>query len=206
MKSYCIFREEYNAPLFESLYDLKTGLIDSVPSDKFEYKLPKLFVDEYTVPANFGLSHSKEFYILALKLTNGLLATNFYDIGITVFTRSNVIVMFLDGCNLKVYEDIDLSSQNIFRYNKFPIGMYKTIVRQLDISETQCCLYVDDKGFFLTDEGVVATFITTPRKLEEVYSIKGLIPAWRDGYDGILINNRNEHKIYKAVNGSVKYY
>lgn len=208
MKSFCVFREEINSPIFESEYDFRSGLINGVTSDKFQYKVPWEFIDRFELSPDFGSAQYREYYMLALQYTNGLVAFNFYDVGITVISKDSVYVMFLEGFNVNHYLDIG-NSGNIFKYPKYPIGLYKTVVRQLDVSQSQCCLYVDDNGRFLHENGTVSVYkrgFSKDLSVEEILSIKGAVTAWRDGYDGVLLDSEKEPFKFKVRGNHVELF
>lgn len=206
MKSFCMFREDTLSPIFESQYNLLTGVIENVPVDKFKCILPTYFSTDYQVPVNYNLHLAKEYYIMALQLTNGLLAFNFYDIGVTVVAKSGVYVLLLEGCSLKFHDNVSLEGQNIFNYDKFPIGTYKTVVRQLDVPQTPCFLVVDSEGNFLTEHGVVSsTKIVKGRTVEELVDLKGTIGAYREGFDGMLLNSLDEQFKFKVTGDRLTY-
>lgn len=206
MKSHCLFREDVKSPIFESVYDFNTGQINNVPPTKFKYVLPDFFIREYDLPVNYGLSIPREYYILALQITNGLVAVNFYDVGVTVITKDSIVVLFFEGLSTKYYEDLNMFKGNIFNYNKSYVGVYKTVVIQLDIPQNQCYLVVDDQGDFVTNKGIVKTGITNFKSLDEVMEIPGCVPAWRDGFDGILYDNDNCLRKFKIEDDKVVLY
>lgn len=207
MRSFCMFREDVRSPIFESHYNLFTGTIDNVPLDKFECKLPSYFSTDYQVPVNYSLHLPKEYYIMALTLTNGLVAFNFYDVGVTVISKSGVFVMLLEGCTIKSHENVSIEEENVFKYDKFPIGVYKTVVRQLDVPQTSCYLLVDSNGNFLTDQGLVTSSIkeVKERTIDELNKMPGIIPVYREGFDGMLMNSLDEQYKFKVKDNKVYY-
>lgn len=205
MKSYCMFRESVNAPIFESSYIFETGEILRVPVEKFLYKLPEEFSTRFDTPSGYGIPASKDYYVLALQLTGGLVALNFYDVGITVITKSKIFVFFFADKSIKEYQDID-SSANVFKYDKTVIGIYKTVVRQLGVSQRKCSLIVDNAGDFVTNTGVVNTGVVYKPTVDELKLVGSGVSQWLKGYDGVLINNDGVPVTFKVNNNKIEYY
>lgn len=206
MKSYCVFREDVNSPIFSSNYDFNKGTIDCVPTNKFCVKLPKYFYSEFQTPLLFGSPFNESFYIMALQATKGLMATNFYDVGVTVVSKDEVNLLLLNNRSIKPKE-VDMSSFNVFNYKKVPIGVYKTLVKQFDVEQNFCFLNVceEDKKF-LTDTGEVDTGLTVLNNVSEHGKISSHIRAWRDGYDGILLDDDCIQRRYKIKQNKVVMY
>jgi hypothetical protein len=196
VKSYCIFREDIHSPIFESEYDLNTGLIDNIPDYKFKCKLSKYFINEFDVPEDYGSRFMKEYYIKAIQMCNGLIAFNFYDAGITVITKNSIFVYFIENGVIREYKE-EFKNISPFNYNKNYIGTYKTEVIQFDIEHNFCLLCVDNEGVLLTENGEIRTDIVNFRGFSDILNISGSISIWRDGFDGLLYDNENNLLRYK---------
>lgn len=200
MKTFCMFREDIKSPIFESIYSYNNGSIEFIPENKFKCILPDLYYKKFDDPC---FMHNKYLYVKAMNRTGALFACNFYDIGITIIGKDFVGIMFISDYDLKMQE-VDTSSFNLFDYNKFSIGLYKTKVNQVEEAQTFVRLLVDEEGVFLNEKGIVNTNITKFYSEEYINSIKGIVKVWRDGYDGILIDNKKSMYIYNIVNNGVK--
>lgn len=205
MKSFCMFRETISSPLFETIYDFETGTLECVGTDKFEFKLEDYYYKQYKTPMGYGSPVARDYYVLALQLTNGLFAVNFYDIGIISVAQGEIFIILFEGLRVESKQKFKPEQFNLFNYPMFPIGMYKTVVRQLSIVQQQCCLMVGENGEFVTNHGVVRTGVVVPRDKTEVYSMTGLVSVWRKGYDGILYDNDGIQRIYKVDRNEIKY-
>lgn len=188
MKSLCLFREDVNSPIFESEFDYYSGTIKNVPEDKFQINLDSYFIDRYEVPRDMLTPFDRSYYVMALKYTDGLFATRFYDIGVTVVSKDSISILLLKDLSITEYPD-KKPKGNIFNYKKFPIGRYKTVVNQLDVRNPIYFLTVDEEGTFLTNNGVVSSGITTSRTHEELLNLQGFVKTVREGFDGILLDN-----------------
>lgn len=200
MKFFCMFRENIDSPVFESMYDFNTGCIDNVPKSKFNVILDDYFWNDGYNPHDFGLPHDYSFYMMALQLTKGLFVVNYYDVGITVVSKEGIYLFLLGDKTCKYCGEFDCAEFNLFNYKKTRIGMFKTEVSQLDVSRDFNFLYIDDQGRFLTSEGIVDTGITRKEDVDLKIIMQGCIPAWRNGYDGIVYDENN--KYYYKIDGT----
>lgn len=206
MISFCMFREDIRSPIFESKYDLKEGTIANIPEEKFKCVIPSYFSTDYEVPVNYSLPLSKEYYIMALQLTNGLVTFNFYDIGVTVIAKSGIYVLLIESLKIQFHDTVSIEDQNVFNYNKYLIGVYKTVVRQLDVPQNICFLLVDSDGIFLTEQGTVSiNDKVKERSVEEISSMKGIVGIYRQGYDGLLLNSLDDLYKFKVIGSKFHY-
>ena len=196
MTSFCMFREDEYAPIYESVYDFSTGTIQNVPISKFLCHLPDYFSTEFDVPVNYGMRFDRAFYVLALQLTRGLAAFNFYDVGVTVLSREGVFVLLKEGTNLKYFDDTQKYVTDVFSYKKNYIGTYKTLVTQFDVPMAHSLLVADDEGNILTNKGVIKYGVTSGVDKMELFNLN-CIKVWRNGLDGVILTDTGDFVPYK---------
>ena len=201
-KSFCIFREDVNAPIFESEIDFTTGCIKNIPKEKFNCKLPDYFYKDFKTPPNFNGKFDKSYYIMALYQTKSLVAFNFYNVGITCLTTQGIVVMLIEDKMLKHYDNTAQYTTNLFNYKKKYIGSYKAVLTQFDIPINFSVLTVDEEGKTLTSTGVIDTGFKDGKTLEEIGKVSS-IKAWRDGYDGIILDKDNNLFNYRFINNKL---
>lgn len=202
IESFCIFREDVNAPIFESKIDFRSGCIKNIPKEKFHCDLPKHFYEEFTTPISFSGMFDKSFYIKALYETKALVAFNFYNVGITCLTPQGIIVVLNQDGMFKDYVDTEKYMKNLFNYKKHYIGSYKAVLTQFDIPINFVALTVDEEGKTLTSEGVIDTGFKDGKTLSKIGKAPS-IKAWRDGYDGIILDKDNNLYKYKFINNGI---
>lgn len=203
IKSYCMFRECPDAPIFTSEYDFEKGVIDCVPESKFKVQLPDYYYKEFVREPDFGMTFDKSLYIEALSVTGGLFATNFYDVGITVLT-SEATYLFLFENSSATLKGVNPSSFNVFNYNKTAIGVYKTVMYQMDFQQNFCFLYVDDDGKFLHNKGEIETGFSAINPIDKSNALSGCVNAWRSGYDGVIVDESNSKKEFKVTGFTIE--
>ena len=203
-KSFCLFRESALSPIFESSYDYETGTIEGVPESKFKAKVdarmysyaPSQFVPHKN--ADYGM------YYYVLMFTGALMVTNYYDIGYMAIGPGDKLDLYLSGINEFQRPDYVIEdSFVVFPYEKFPIGTYKTVMRQYRVENNYSVLYCDKNGEMLTSNGVVKIPIENPKScalpLEGI--VKGSIRAWRNNYDG-MVSVGNDTKLPYNIEGT----